>query len=155
MPQAAANAPRSLIGEPSDIEAVKMGFRRLGYTADAGPMEFNLEVVRRAWAEQHRDTLVRYLRADAAALRFIHDPKNKAEVTKILSDLSKEPDDVVNQMVATINDPKLDPLTQNAELDVKGFQHVLDLIKEFGLTRQATAAGGAFSSIRAMPGKLG
>jgi ABC-type nitrate/sulfonate/bicarbonate transport system substrate-binding protein len=122
------------IGQPSDIDAVKMGFRRLGYTAEAGRMEFNLEVVRRGWAEQNRDTLVRYLRADAAALRFIHDPKNHAEVTKILSDLSKEPDDVVNEMMANIQDPKLYPLTRNAELDVKGFQHVLDLIKAFKLT---------------------
>ena len=49
-------------GQPHDIKAINMGlgYRRLGTTNEAGPVIFNIEIVRREWAEENRDTLVRY-----------------------------------------------------------------------------------------------
>ena len=124
-----------VIGQPADIDALKMGYRRLGYTNEVGPLVFNVMVVSRGWAEKNRDTLVRYLRADAAAMRFIHDPKNHDEVAATLTELTKEPKDVVDEMMANIANPKMDSLTREGEVNVAGFRHVLELIKEFGLTR--------------------
>ena len=122
-----------ILGSPSDIDAVKLGYRRLGYTNETGSYLFNVEVVTRAWAQNNRDTLVRYLRADADAMRYIHDARNRTEVAKTLGDLTHEPQDVVNEMMDNIENPKLHPLTSQAELDMAGFRHVLELIKEFGL----------------------
>ncbi len=121
------------LAQPADIDAIKMGYHRLGVASEAGPAILNVEVVSRDWARKNKDTLVRYLRADAATMRFINDPKNRAEVSKTLAEITKEPPDVVNEMMANIYDPKLRTLTKNAEVDMPSFRHVLELVKESGL----------------------
>jgi ABC-type nitrate/sulfonate/bicarbonate transport system substrate-binding protein len=122
-------------GQPSDIQAIKMGlgYHRLGMTNEAGPVIFNVEIVRREWARTHRDTLVRYIRASAAAMRFLNDPKNRPEVTSITRELTGEPPAVVDEMIAHYYDPKLRILPKQAEVDMASLQHLLDLIKQAGL----------------------
>ena len=124
------------VGQPTDIDAIKLGFHRLGYSYETGSYVFNVEVVSRAWAQKNKDTLVRYLRGDADAMRYIRDPKNRDDVAKTLADLTHEPQDVVNEMMDNIENPKLHPLTKNAEVDMAGFRHVLALVKKFGLTSE-------------------
>ena len=130
----AGKCSAATVGQPDDIDAVKMGFRRLGTSVEAGRVVFNVEAVTREWARKNKETLVRYLRADADAMRFIHDPKNRGEVTETLASLMKESPDVVNEMMDNIENPKLQPLTAEAEINLADFKHTLDLIKEFGLT---------------------
>ncbi len=120
-------------GQPVDIKAIKMGYHRLGITNEAGPVIYDIEIVRRDWAKTHKDTLVRYLRAAADAMRFLNDPKNRDEVTKTVRDLTGEPQDVVNEIMANYENPKLRILPRQAELDMPSFEHLLELVKEAGL----------------------
>ena len=91
---------------PTDIQAINsgLGFHRLGTTVEAGPVTFYVEVVRREWASTHQDAIVRYLRAQAAAMRFIHDPKNRGEVSRIIKEITGEPQAIVDQLVANYAD---------------------------------------------------
>jgi ABC-type nitrate/sulfonate/bicarbonate transport system substrate-binding protein len=123
----------TVLGQPLDIEAIKTGFPRLGFVSEAGPIIFNIEIVNRDWARANKDTVVRYLRASAAAMRYINDPKNRAEITAIVGELANASPEAVTEIVAHLFDPKLHVLTRNAELDVPSFQHLLDLIGETGV----------------------
>ena len=44
------------MGQPEDLEAIKHGFPRLGFTYEAGAdLIFNVDMVRRAWGEKNKD----------------------------------------------------------------------------------------------------
>ena len=52
------------MGQPDDLDAIKQGFPRLGFTYEAGAdLIFNVDMARRAWGEKNKDTLIRVLRA--------------------------------------------------------------------------------------------
>jgi len=121
---------------PTDIQAINsgLGFHRLGTTVEAGPVTFYVEVVRREWARTHQDAIVRYLRAQAAAMRFIHDPKNRGEVSRIIKEITGEPQAIVDQLVANYADPKLRILPRQGELDMASFNNLLQFAKDAGYT---------------------
>jgi ABC-type nitrate/sulfonate/bicarbonate transport system substrate-binding protein len=76
----------NVAGQPADIHAIEMGYRRLGITNDGGAVIYNVEIVRRDWAKAHEDAVIRYIRATADAMRFLNDPKNRDEVETITAD---------------------------------------------------------------------
>jgi ABC-type nitrate/sulfonate/bicarbonate transport system substrate-binding protein len=120
--------------QPTDSQAVKMGlgFRILGRTIEAGPVTFYMDAVRREWAKTHQDAIVRYLRAEADAIRFIHDPKNRAEVAKAIAEVSRAPKDMIDQLLEEYADPSLHILSDHGEFDVAGFDNLLRFAKESG-----------------------
>ncbi len=122
-------------GQPHDIKAINMGmgYHRLGITNEAGPVIFNIEIVRREWAQENRDVLVRYLRAAASAMRFLSDPDNRQEVIEIIGEITGEPQEIVDEIMASYEDPSLRILPRQAELDMESLQHLLELIEEAGL----------------------
>ena len=122
-------------GQPHDIKAINLGlgYHRLGVTNEVGPVVFNMEIVRREWAEENRDVVVRYLRAAAGAMRFINDPDNREEVMRIMQEITGEPREIVDEIMASYEDPNLRILPRQAELDMDGLQNLLDLIEEAGL----------------------
>jgi ABC-type nitrate/sulfonate/bicarbonate transport system substrate-binding protein len=122
-------------GQPHDIKAINLGlgYHRLGVTNEVGPVVFNLEIVRRQWAEENRDVVVRYLRAAAGAMRFINDSDNRQEVMRIMREITGEPQDIVEEIMASYEDPSLRILPRQAELDMEGFQNLLNLVEEAGL----------------------
>src|SRR5262245_41755755 len=82
------------MGQPEDLDAIKQGFPRLGLTHEAGAdLIFNVDMVRRAWGEQNKDVLVRFVRAMALAYAFMNDVKNRDEVVAIVKETGKLTDD--------------------------------------------------------------
>lgn len=121
--------------QPNDIKAINLGlgYHRLGMTNEVGPVVFNMEIVRREWAEENRDVVVRYLRAAAGAMRFINDSNNRQEVIQIIQDITGEPEAIAEEIMANYEDPNLRILPRQAELDMDGLQNLLNLIEEAGL----------------------
>jgi NitT/TauT family transport system substrate-binding protein len=120
--------------QPTDAQAVNMalGFRILGRTIEAGPVTFYMDAVRREWAKTHQDVIVRYLRAEGDAIRFIHDPKNRAAVAKAIAEVSRAPKDMIDQLLAECADPSLRILSDHGEFDMAGFDNLLRFAKESG-----------------------
>ena len=59
------------LGQPEDFMAVDMGYRILGISSDAVPdFLYTVTAVRRSWGEAHKDAVVRYVKALAAAFRL-------------------------------------------------------------------------------------
>src|SRR5262249_28676178 len=66
------------LGQPQDFVAMRQGYRLLGLSTEAVPeFLYTVTAARRSWAEEHKDTLVRYIRALASAFRFIRDPARR------------------------------------------------------------------------------
>ena len=126
-------------GQPHDIKAINLGlgYHRLGITNEVGPVVFNMEIVRREWAEENRDVVVRYLRAAAGAMRFINDPDNRVEVMRIIAEITGEPQAIVEEIMASYEDSNLRILPRQAELDMEGFQNLLNFVEEAGLPSES------------------
>jgi ABC-type nitrate/sulfonate/bicarbonate transport system substrate-binding protein len=120
-------------GQPADIHAIEGGYHRLGITNEIGPVIYNVEIVRRDWAQAHKDTVVRYIRAVADAMRFINDQNNRAEVETIASELTREPEGAVKEMIAAYYDPKLHVLPRQGEVDMASFEYLLQILQESGV----------------------
>jgi len=125
--------------QPTDIDAINLGqgFHRLGRTVEAGPVTFYMEVVTRQWAQAHRDTLVRYLRAKGDAMAYINDPRNREDVKRTIAEITKYPPAILDQTVAAMFDPNLKILPRRGELDPVAFNNLYQMGKAAGLWDKA------------------
>jgi ABC-type nitrate/sulfonate/bicarbonate transport system substrate-binding protein len=119
------------MGQPEDLEAIKQGFPRLGFTHEAGAdLIFNVDMVRRAWGEQNKDVLVRFVRAMAAAYAFMNDAKNRDEVVAIVKETGKLSDDVAREIYAPYLEPNKNVLPRKGEISLPAMSRVLALMAE-------------------------
>ncbi len=131
------------MGQPEDLDAIKQGYPRLGFTYEAGAdLIFNVDMARRAWGEKNKDTLVRLVRGFAASYQFMNDAKNHDEILNIVKESLKIPDESARQIFAPYAEPARNVLPRRGELDLKAFDRVLALMGEAGVipTPVATAA---------------
>jgi len=121
------------MGQPEDLDAIKEGFPRLAFTNEAGAdLIFNVDMVRRAWGAQNKDTLVRFVRAMAASYAFMNDPKNRDEVVGIVRDTGKISDEVARQIFAPYLETGKNVLPRKGEISLPAFNRVLALMAEVG-----------------------
>ena len=72
--------------------AFDAGFHTLAMHIETGPLLYVVDIVDRSWAEAHSEVIVRYIRATAAAMRFIHDARNREEVVKAAMEITRQPE---------------------------------------------------------------
>lgn len=121
------------MGQPEDIGAIKQGYPRLGFTHEAGAdLIFNVDMTRRAWGEKNKDTLIRFVRAFAASYDFMNDPQNRADVTNIIINSVKVPEETARQLFAPYLESDKNVLPKRGELSLKAFNQVLTLMGEAG-----------------------
>jgi len=121
------------MGQPEDLEAIAQGFPRLGFTDEAGSdLIFNVDMVRRAWGEKNKDTLVRFVRTMAATYEFMNDRMNRDELITIVRDIGKISDEVARQIYAPYLDPDKNVLPRRGELSLPAFNRVLALMADVG-----------------------
>jgi NitT/TauT family transport system substrate-binding protein len=121
------------MGQPEDLDAIGRGFPRLAFTYEAGAdLLFNVDMTRRAWGEQNKDTLVRFARAMASAYAFMNDRKNRDEVTNIVMETGGVPRAVAAEIFAPYLEPDKNVLPRQGELDLAAFNRVIGLMAEVG-----------------------
>ena len=121
------------MGQPEDLEAIAQGFPRLGFTDEAGSdLIFNVDMVRRAFGEQNKDTLVRFVRAMASTYAFMNDVRNRDDVVGIVKETGKLSDDMARQIYAPYLEPRRNVLPRRGELSLPAFERVLGLMAEVG-----------------------
>jgi ABC-type nitrate/sulfonate/bicarbonate transport system substrate-binding protein len=137
------------MGQPEDLDAIKQGFPRLGFTYEAGAdLIFNVDMTRRAWGEKNHAALVRFTRAFAASYEFINDSKNRAEVTGIIKESLKVSDGVAQEIFAPYLEPGKNVLPKKGELDLKAFNRVLALMGDAGVIPAPVPAAERFTDLR-------
>jgi ABC-type nitrate/sulfonate/bicarbonate transport system substrate-binding protein len=120
-------AQAGMLNLPYSILAPGKGLHELGsLTSAIGPYQGTTGFVLRPWGDAHRDTLVKYIAAYIAAVRWIKTPAHKAEAVAMLVSHLKLTPEVAAQCYDIVADPTTGFAT-DAELDLKGFENVLKL----------------------------
>jgi len=118
----------AMMNPPFSTRAVKEGLKDMGTAAAAlGAYQGTSAFVLRPWAQANSDTLVKYVEAYIEGWRWAFDPKNKAEVVKILVERLKLTEDVAMQ---SFNDTKSDSAKDGA-VDMAGVNNVLKLRAQY------------------------
>ena len=118
----------AMMNPPFSTRAVKEGLKDMGTAAAAlGAYQGTSAFVLRPWAQANSDTLVKYVEAYIEGWRWAFDPKNKAEVVKILVERLKLTEDVATQ---SFYDTKSDSAKDGA-VDMAGVNNVLKLRAQY------------------------
>jgi ABC-type nitrate/sulfonate/bicarbonate transport system substrate-binding protein len=124
-----ANAA-AILNLPYTIQAREMGMKSLGSTVDMlGPYQANGAFVLRSWAERNRDVLERYIAAYVESLRWVLEPRHRAESVAILMRELKVSAEVAGRTYSQLADPSAG-FTPDARFDLDGFRNMLALRQE-------------------------
>lgn len=125
------------LGQPQDLLAIKDGHRLLGLSTEAVPeFVYTVTAARPAWANAHKETLVRYARALGAALKYIRDPANRKTVVKIIVEATDVSTDIAEQTLKLFFEPERNVLPRQGEINLKGLAQVISFMSEAGAIKQ-------------------
>jgi ABC-type nitrate/sulfonate/bicarbonate transport system substrate-binding protein len=127
----------TLLSQPDDFHAEALGLPRLGQSTDyVDSLQYTATSVRRDWARQNQDVLVRFLRAYVEACRWFYDPANRADAIRIyVEQTHAEPDMTARTYDLYVASRKV--LAQAGEVNVEGLRVLAENWQEFGLTEPA------------------
>jgi ABC-type nitrate/sulfonate/bicarbonate transport system substrate-binding protein len=121
------------LGQPQDVAAGEEGFTLLGLSTEASPQFlYTVTAVRRSWAQAHKETLVRYLRALRAAFQFIRDPAHRADVAAIAAEANNISKQTAAAVLALYFEPERGVLPREGEIDSAGLAQVVAMMVEAG-----------------------
>lgn len=124
-----------MMNPPFSTRAIKEGLKDMGTAAAAlGAYQGSSAFVLRPWAQANSEAMVKYIQAYIEGWRWAFDPKNKAEVVKLVAERLKLSDDIATQ---AFDDTKADS-SKDGAIDMKGVENVLKL--------RAQWEGGAVAS---------
>lgn len=106
---------------------------------DNGPV-----VLRRPWAETHKEALVRYVRALGAAFTFIRDPAKRSSVIKTIVETTGSTEAVAKQTLGLFFEPERGVLPKKAEINLKGLEQVIAFMGEAGNLKPPLPAAERF-----------
>jgi ABC-type nitrate/sulfonate/bicarbonate transport system substrate-binding protein len=121
------------LGQPEDFIAIGEGYRRLGLSIEAvAAFQFQVVAARRSWAEAHKGTVVRFVRALAAAFRFVRDAGNRAEVAGAIMQSTGASQEIARATLALYFEPDRGVIPKQAEIDRNGLAQVIAFMAESG-----------------------
>jgi ABC-type nitrate/sulfonate/bicarbonate transport system substrate-binding protein len=123
------------LSQPSVFAAFDAGFHTLAMHIEAGPLLYVVDIVDRSWAEAHSEVIVRYIRATAAAMRFIHDARNRDEVVKAAMEITHQPESRAREMLSYFWDAKNDVLPKQGEIDIAAVKTTIALFGQYGILK--------------------
>jgi len=123
----------TLLSAPYDVVATAQGFNRLARATDViGSYQGNVGAANRSWAKAHKQEVVGFIRAYAAAIDWLYDGANREEAVRILvTNLPQISPQLAQQSYDVLLDPK-DGFVRKGELDANGLKTVLDLRSRYG-----------------------
>jgi ABC-type nitrate/sulfonate/bicarbonate transport system substrate-binding protein len=120
----------AILNLPFTVEAARAGMKSLGRTIDLlGPYQAAGGFALRAYAEQNRDTVERYLAAYVESLRWIRNPANRAEAIGLLVSEQKLARDIAERTYDQLVDPAFG-FTPDVRFDMEGFRNMMALRAE-------------------------
>ncbi len=115
----------AILNPPIDAQAEAAGLVRFGDQRSVLPnYTATVLAVNRAWAQKNREVIVAFLRAWLAGIRWVNDPANREEATKIVAaELKLNPRAAADRVAEE---------TANGALNLPGLETVLNLRTQFG-----------------------
>jgi ABC-type nitrate/sulfonate/bicarbonate transport system substrate-binding protein len=125
------------LSQPEDLIATAAGYRRLGISTEAVPtFQFQVLAVKRSWGAEHKDVVVRFLRALASSFRYFRDPANREEVIKTMVAVTGTPEDIARQTLALYLEPDRGVMPKAGEVSLPGLAQVLAFMEEGGVIKR-------------------
>ncbi|MBM3573018.1 MAG: hypothetical protein FJX52_11800 [Alphaproteobacteria bacterium] len=119
-----------IMGLPFIFHAIAAGLKDMGAAYQSiGAYQSDCATVMRGWAKDNSDTLIRYIKAVVEGRRWIFDPDNKAEATRVLVDRLRLSPDIAARSLAIVTHPTTG-MAKDAKFDMVGFRNVLKLRAE-------------------------
>jgi ABC-type nitrate/sulfonate/bicarbonate transport system substrate-binding protein len=120
-----------------DCDAVVLGqpqgYRLLGRSTEAVPeLLYTVTAVRRAWAQAHKETMLRYVRALAAAFAFIRDGANRDSVVTVVMESTHASEEIARATLALFFDPERGVLPKRGEIDRNALAQAIAMMGEAG-----------------------
>ncbi|HEY7065226.1 MAG TPA: ABC transporter substrate-binding protein [Chloroflexota bacterium] len=128
----------AILAQPADFRAQDEGYRLLDYTT-ARDYQFTVYAVRRSWAEQNRDQVVRFMRAMVDAHRWLHEPANRDQAVALAAQALRQTPELMGRtwdLYFGDNAGRIIP--RDAELTADGSQTVLDVLIGEGQVRSGS-----------------
>lgn len=121
------------LGQPQDQAARAEGFTLLGFSTEASPkLLYTVTAARRSWAQAHKETVVRYLRALRASFKFIRDPANRNAVAGIVAETTGVSKTIAAEVLVLYFEPERGVLPFEGEIDMDGLAQVIAMVAETG-----------------------
>jgi ABC-type nitrate/sulfonate/bicarbonate transport system substrate-binding protein len=121
------------MGQPADIVLAQKGYTSLGNSLEVIPvLQFSVVAVRRAWAQAHKDAIMRFVRASGEAYKFMRDKAHRDEVVKIMVDTLHAPENVARAMLALYYEPDRGVMPKQGEISIAGVNEVIALLGQSG-----------------------
>jgi len=137
------------LGQPQDFVAMRQGYRVLGLSTDAVPeFLYTVTAARRSWAAANKDTVVRYVRALAAAFQFIRDPARREDVVKAIIETTGFPEANARLTLALYFEPDRKVLPRRGEIDPKGLETAIAFMGEAGVLKPPLPAPERFVDLQ-------
>jgi ABC-type nitrate/sulfonate/bicarbonate transport system substrate-binding protein len=113
-----------LIGPPQNFQLLGQGLKSLGLSTQYyKDYQFDTLVVRKDWAQQNEDVLLRYIRAMGAASDWFYDPANRGEAARLLADETNTPLPLAEQTWDLF--AKEEIFARKGQINVEGYRLVL------------------------------
>jgi len=122
----------TLLVSPFDLIANAKGFRTLASAStQLGSYQGVVAAVRRSWALENRELLVRFIRAQVAGVQWLYAPENRDEAIRILIKYLPqiEPELAQASYAAMVDGNQ--GFQQDAAVDLEGMQTVLGLRRKY------------------------
>jgi NitT/TauT family transport system substrate-binding protein len=137
------------LGQPQDFAAMRQGYRLLGLSTEAVPeFVYTVTAARRSWASRNKDTVVRYVRALAAAFDFIHNPGNRSAVIKTIMDTTGFAKANAELTLALYAEPGRRVLPRRGEIDMKGMARAISFLGEAGILKAPLPPAARFVDLQ-------
>lgn len=127
----------AILNAPFDAKAQAAGLARFADHLEVLPhYPGGVYAVNRSWAKSNRETLVAFLRAWLAGMRWVKEPANREEAVKLVAaDLNLSP----KAAAGSVED-----LSATGSLNIPGLESVLGLRTQFGFTPPMGPAVGSY-----------
>ena len=123
----------TLLLSPFEVQAEARGYTRL---ADASSMlgayQGLVGGARKSWADANREAVVGYIRAFAAGVDWLYDPRNKDEAVAILRKNLPAMNEQAGQAAYSVLLHPRDGFQPKAQIDLEGVRTVLRLRSKYG-----------------------
>jgi ABC-type nitrate/sulfonate/bicarbonate transport system substrate-binding protein len=137
------------LGQPEDFQLIDQGYRRLGVSTDAmSNFQFIVSAVRRSWAANNKNALLSYVRALAAAYKFMRDPARRDEIVGIVTETTGTSETIARQILQLYFEPERGVFPKQGEIDVKGFGEVIRVMAEAGELKAPLPAAERFIDLQ-------
>jgi ABC-type nitrate/sulfonate/bicarbonate transport system substrate-binding protein len=125
-------AAAALVTLPEDIRALDEGLHDLGLNVSrTKPLQFNVLWAERNWLNGNADVARRLLSGLVEAHRWLNDAANRAEAINLLADYANLSPDAAGRVYDTLV-LEVQAFPNDAEIDLSGFQNVLQYLADFG-----------------------